>query len=159
MASLSGHKFGQRVWVLIQVDASLKDSFYDSFQGLNLNIPLGGGSSEGHQIIDINVQPVEDVAFHQPKNPSVIPAQNLSAGTSVSLSFPVPLRQPTRKKLRQRVKLFCLTRGPPEHWLHTGVFKRFELQKTTGNFSSLTYLDADNSNLSGIDFVWKWPIW
>lgn len=73
MASLSGHKFGQWVWVLIQVDASLKDSFYDSFQGLNLNIPLGGGSSEGPQIIDINVQPVEDVAFHQPKNPNAPP--------------------------------------------------------------------------------------
>lgn len=64
-----------------------------------------------------------------------------------------------RQKLQQRVKLFCLTRGPPEHWLHTGVFKRFEPQKTIGNLSSLTYLEFDNNNLSGIDFVWKWPIW
>ncbi|CAI8597981.1 unnamed protein product [Vicia faba] len=30
-----------------------------------------------------------------PRNPSVIPAQNLSAATSASLSFPVSLRQPT----------------------------------------------------------------
>ncbi|XP_050879417.1 uncharacterized protein LOC127083204 isoform X3 [Lathyrus oleraceus] len=30
-----------------------------------------------------------------PRNPSVIPAQSLSAPTSASLSFPVPLRQPT----------------------------------------------------------------
>lgn len=73
MASLSGHKFGQRVWVLIQVDASLKDSFYDSSQGLNLNIPLGLGSSGGPQVIDINVQPAEDDAFHQPKNPNALP--------------------------------------------------------------------------------------
>ncbi|PRQ17216.1 putative PB1 domain, Zinc finger, ZZ-type, Next to BRCA1, central domain-containing protein [Rosa chinensis] len=39
MASPSGQKFGQRVWVLIQVDTSLKDSFFESFQGLNLNLP------------------------------------------------------------------------------------------------------------------------
>lgn len=73
MASLSGHKFGQRVWVLIQVDASLKDSFYDSSQGLNLNIPLGVGSSEGPRVIDINVQPIEDDVFHQPQNPNAPP--------------------------------------------------------------------------------------
>ncbi|PNX58878.1 zinc ion binding protein, partial [Trifolium pratense] len=73
MASLSGHKFGQRVWVLIQVDDSLKDSFYDSSQGLNLNVPLGVGSSEGPRVIDINVQPNEDTVFHQSKNPNAPP--------------------------------------------------------------------------------------
>lgn len=73
MASLSGHKFGQRVWVLIQVDASLKDSFYDSSQGLNLNIPLGVGGYEGTRVIDINVQPIEDDAFHQPQNHNAPP--------------------------------------------------------------------------------------
>jgi next-to-BRCA1 protein 1 len=74
MASLSGHKFGQRVWVLIQVDDSLKDSFYDSSQSLNLNIPLGvGSSSEVPRVIDINVQPIEDTVFHQSKNPNAPP--------------------------------------------------------------------------------------
>ncbi|XP_057745888.1 protein NBR1 homolog [Arachis stenosperma] len=68
MASPSGHKFGQRVWVLIQVDASLKDSFYDSSQGLNLNVPLDVGGSGGPQTIDINVQPLEDDAFLQNLN-------------------------------------------------------------------------------------------
>ncbi|XP_027189718.1 mediator of RNA polymerase II transcription subunit 23 isoform X2 [Cicer arietinum] len=38
--------------------------------------------------------------------------------------------------LQQRVKLFCLTRGHPEHWLYTGVFKRVELQKALGNHLS-----------------------
>ncbi|CAJ2664301.1 unnamed protein product [Trifolium pratense] len=73
MASVSGHKFGQRVWVLIQVDDSLKDSFYDSSQGLNLNVPLGVGSSEGPRVIDINVQPNEDTVFHRSKNPNAPP--------------------------------------------------------------------------------------
>lgn len=45
MQSLSsGMKFGQRVWVLIQVDASLKDSVCGSLQGLNLNLPPAGSS-------------------------------------------------------------------------------------------------------------------
>ncbi|RDX86718.1 Protein NBR1-like protein [Mucuna pruriens] len=70
MATSSGHKFGQRVWVLIQVDASLKDSFYDSSQGLNLNIPLDVSGSKGPQVIDINVQPIEDETFLQTRIPN-----------------------------------------------------------------------------------------
>ncbi|TKY55260.1 Ubiquitin-associated/translation elongation factor EF1B [Spatholobus suberectus] len=70
MSTPSGHKFGQRVWVLIQVDASLKDSFYDSSQGLNLNIPLDVGGSKGPQVIDINIQPIEDDTFLQTRNPN-----------------------------------------------------------------------------------------
>ncbi|EOA16137.1 hypothetical protein CARUB_v10004271mg [Capsella rubella] len=37
MASSNGAKFGQRVWVLIHVDASVKDSVVNEFHGLNLN--------------------------------------------------------------------------------------------------------------------------
>ncbi|CAL0325331.1 unnamed protein product [Lupinus luteus] len=64
MASPSGQKFGQRVWVLIQVDASLKESFYDRSQGLNLNIPLDASGSKASQLIDINVQPTVDHIFN-----------------------------------------------------------------------------------------------
>lgn len=39
MAEPSGHKFGQRVWVLIQVNATLSDSTYESTPSLNLNLP------------------------------------------------------------------------------------------------------------------------
>ncbi|KAL2347739.1 hypothetical protein Fmac_001739 [Flemingia macrophylla] len=38
-----------------------------------------------------------------------------------------------RQELQQRVKHFCLTRGHPEHWLFSGIFKRVELQKALGN--------------------------
>ncbi|KAK7265635.1 hypothetical protein RJT34_33257 [Clitoria ternatea] len=51
---MPGYKFGQRVWVLVQVDASLKDSFYDSSQGLNFNISLDVSGSKGAQVIYIN---------------------------------------------------------------------------------------------------------
>ncbi|KAL5544121.1 hypothetical protein UlMin_007905 [Ulmus minor] len=45
MASPSGQKFGQRVWVLIHVEVSLKDSFSPLLQGLNLNLPQGSGTN------------------------------------------------------------------------------------------------------------------
>ncbi|XP_054822455.1 protein JOKA2 isoform X2 [Prosopis cineraria] len=72
MAFPAGQKFGQRVWVLIQVDASLKDSFYDDSQGLNLNIPLEESGSKGPENIDINVRPEVNDAFLQSQsfNPS-----------------------------------------------------------------------------------------
>ncbi|KAI4343706.1 hypothetical protein L6164_011023 [Bauhinia variegata] len=75
MASPSGKKFGQRVWVLIQVGASLKESFCDSSQGLNLNIPLVGSCSKGPDVININVQPIPilDDVFLQPHNPNALP--------------------------------------------------------------------------------------
>ncbi|KFK26182.1 hypothetical protein AALP_AA8G213500 [Arabis alpina] len=38
MASSNGAKFGQRVWVLIHVDAGLKSSVVNEFHGLNLNV-------------------------------------------------------------------------------------------------------------------------
>ncbi|KAL8463677.1 hypothetical protein ACS0TY_033584 [Phlomoides rotata] len=37
------------------------------------------------------------------------------------------------KELQQRVKLYLMNRGPPEHWLFSGTFKRVELQKALGN--------------------------
>lgn len=46
MASSSGAKFGQRVWVLIHVDASMKDSVVSGFHGLNLNASPDEGSSK-----------------------------------------------------------------------------------------------------------------
>ncbi|OMO99785.1 Mediator complex, subunit Med23 [Corchorus olitorius] len=41
-----------------------------------------------------------------------------------------------RQELQQRVKLYCVNRGPPEHWLYTGIFKRTDLQKALGNHLS-----------------------
>ncbi|KAK7362478.1 hypothetical protein VNO77_04593 [Canavalia gladiata] len=38
-----------------------------------------------------------------------------------------------RQELQQRIKRFCMTRGHHEHWLHSEMFKRLELQKTLGN--------------------------
>ncbi|KAI6675402.1 hypothetical protein NL676_003308 [Syzygium grande] len=57
MASSSGHKFGQRVWVLIQVDDSHKDALCDGLQGLNLNLPAESDESKLPEILDMNVPP------------------------------------------------------------------------------------------------------
>lgn len=41
-----------------------------------------------------------------------------------------------RQELQQRMKLFLMARGPPEHWLYSGIFKRLDLQKALGNHLS-----------------------
>ncbi|MBA0682384.1 hypothetical protein Goari_024108, partial [Gossypium aridum] len=41
-----------------------------------------------------------------------------------------------RQELQQRVKLYCLNRSHPEHWLYTGIFKRSDLQNALGNHLS-----------------------
>ncbi|XP_062171372.1 mediator of RNA polymerase II transcription subunit 23 [Alnus glutinosa] len=41
-----------------------------------------------------------------------------------------------RQELQQRVKLYCMNRGTPEHWQINGMFKRVELQKALGNHLS-----------------------
>ncbi|KAK1315190.1 Mediator of RNA polymerase II transcription subunit 23 [Acorus calamus] len=40
------------------------------------------------------------------------------------------------QELQLRVKLFCLNRGPPEHWLNSSLLKRVELHKALGNHLS-----------------------
>ncbi|CAL5400022.1 unnamed protein product [Camellia sinensis] len=41
-----------------------------------------------------------------------------------------------RQELQQRVKFHLMNRGPPEHWLASGMFKRVEVQKAFGNHLS-----------------------
>ncbi|MBA0559612.1 hypothetical protein Golob_016566 [Gossypium lobatum] len=57
MASQAGIKFGQHVWVLIHVDASLKDMNTDNAQGLNLNLPPENSGSRDTEVCNSNVGP------------------------------------------------------------------------------------------------------
>lgn len=41
-----------------------------------------------------------------------------------------------RQELQQKIKQFMMARGPPEHWLYAGQFKRVELLKALGNHLS-----------------------
>ncbi|CAH8391798.1 unnamed protein product [Eruca vesicaria subsp. sativa] len=59
MASSSGAKFGQRVWVLIHVDASLKGSLVNEFHGLNLNASPDENSSSEFTGINVNHEPAQ----------------------------------------------------------------------------------------------------
>ncbi|XP_015580599.1 protein JOKA2 isoform X1 [Ricinus communis] len=70
MASPSGTKFGQRVWVLINVDASTKYSVPDGVRGLNLNFPPDCSVSKCRDVIDVNVQPVTDSGIMEPSSSS-----------------------------------------------------------------------------------------
>ncbi|KAK6153267.1 hypothetical protein DH2020_012906 [Rehmannia glutinosa] len=58
MASPSGQKFGQRVWVLIQVDASVKETPRENVRNLNLNLPPVSSSLTGPEIINVEPEPV-----------------------------------------------------------------------------------------------------
>ncbi|WVZ13012.1 hypothetical protein V8G54_017542 [Vigna mungo] len=97
LATSSGHKFGQRVWVLVQVDASLKDSFYDNSQGLNLNIPLDVSGSEGPLLIDINVRPAEDDTFLQTRIPNdlIQPAEQVDKEPRLEVEKEFPINEAT----------------------------------------------------------------
>ncbi|XWS47643.1 hypothetical protein CRYUN_Cryun13aG0001700 [Craigia yunnanensis] len=59
MASQSGIKFGQPVWVLIHVDASLKDTVSDNLQ--NLNFPPESSGPRDSEIVDMNVNFVTEL--------------------------------------------------------------------------------------------------
>ncbi|KAL3618073.1 hypothetical protein CASFOL_038394 [Castilleja foliolosa] len=56
MALPSGQKFGQRVWVLIQVDSTLKEAPRENIRDLNLNLPPA--SLTGPEIINVDPQPM-----------------------------------------------------------------------------------------------------
>ncbi|CAK7357300.1 unnamed protein product [Dovyalis caffra] len=86
LAYPSGGKFGQRVWALIEVDASLKDPF---FKDLNLNETPNCNFSKCPEVLDMNAQPAVDGCIVEPQN-------------TTSLSEPIePLvdEQPKRQEL------------------------------------------------------------
>ncbi|XP_047329939.1 protein JOKA2 [Impatiens glandulifera] len=63
LSSPSGPTFGQRVWVLIEVDAALKDPLSERLSGLNLNLPPV--SSDTNDVdIDMNFDPMMEDKAH-----------------------------------------------------------------------------------------------
>ncbi|KFK29014.1 hypothetical protein AALP_AA7G077700 [Arabis alpina] len=74
MASSNGAKFGQRVWVLIHVDAELKSSVVNEFHGLNLNASPEENYSKEFEGIEVNYESA------QPGSSSVNPGIVKTAG-------------------------------------------------------------------------------
>ncbi|CAK7326787.1 unnamed protein product [Dovyalis caffra] len=58
-----------------------------------------------------------------------------------------------RQELQSRVKLFCMNRGPPEHWIYSGLFKRLELPKALGNHLSW----KDRGTTKDTNSLWCYP--
>ncbi|GAB2289462.1 hypothetical protein Dimus_023771 [Dionaea muscipula] len=84
MASPSDQMFGQRVWVLIQVDASLKDLTFDN--GLNLNFPPSFDSTHDdpllpvakvEPLVDVNNDPVNPLPSKEPEMPLLVDESEL----------------------------------------------------------------------------------
>ncbi|KAK8703050.1 hypothetical protein V6N13_021380 [Hibiscus sabdariffa] len=95
MASQAGIKFGQYVWVLIHVDASLKDTSSDDFQGLNLNLPPENTSQTDSELCNSNadtapVKPLinEQSTLEQTLNYTDSPTPILSHAISSSVAYP-----------------------------------------------------------------------
>ncbi|KAI9381316.1 hypothetical protein POPTR_015G084000v4 [Populus trichocarpa] len=90
MAYPSGGKFGQRVWVLIEVDASLKDPF---FKYLNLNESPNYIGSKFPGVLDMNVQPAVDGCFLEPQNNTLLSEPDVpmvdEQPKSQELKFPI----------------------------------------------------------------------
>lgn len=97
MASPSGQKFGQRVWVLIQVDYS-KPSTPDSrpHPQLNLNLPPESNNGRtGVGMIDVNVEPLDNGSSESSSTltseESVKSVEFAPSGLTQSMPLPVPI--------------------------------------------------------------------
>uniref|UniRef100_A0A7N0RAE0 Uncharacterized protein n=1 Tax=Kalanchoe fedtschenkoi TaxID=63787 RepID=A0A7N0RAE0_KALFE len=71
MSSPSGQKFGQRVWVVIQVDASA-DPLSGCFSQLNLNLPPLGSEVNDPILIDINAEPSVNYVYSSSDSSSIV---------------------------------------------------------------------------------------
>ncbi|KAL5976565.1 hypothetical protein ACLOJK_020898 [Asimina triloba] len=106
MASPSGQRFGQRVWVVIQVENPPNEFASSNHATLNLNLPPEGSRIKGKEpaiIIDMNSEP-RDSSFSEPDQYSVpaaakfgfevsgnndlLPGSNGTAAPSVPKEFP-----------------------------------------------------------------------
>ncbi|CDY08946.1 BnaC08g11760D [Brassica napus] len=82
MASSSGAKFGQRVWVLIHVDASLENCVVNKFHGLNLNASPDENFSSELTGINVNHEPAQ--AGSSSVNSEVVKGADLEGEAAVS---------------------------------------------------------------------------
>ncbi|KAH9621004.1 hypothetical protein KSS87_005391 [Heliosperma pusillum] len=85
MAESSGHKFGQRVWVQIQVDSSV-DLTLESSPMLNLNLPPDSNEAIFPEVVDVKTEPEFIVEVGESSANRPIPEQNNIE--TLSLNFP-----------------------------------------------------------------------
>ncbi|XP_059657983.1 protein JOKA2-like isoform X2 [Cornus florida] len=91
MASPSGQKFGQRVWVLIQVDAAMKDTG-NSIHGFNLNLPPDSNDMTSPEIIDSSVEPMEEGSILEADKSAIESVQPIGeehTNKDPELNFPI----------------------------------------------------------------------
>lgn len=72
MADPSGVKFGQRVWVLINVVDSMKDPASDGVQGFNLNMPPECSGTKSPEIVNMNGQPARHIGIDRYTTPPTV---------------------------------------------------------------------------------------
>ncbi|KAL6579803.1 hypothetical protein OROMI_007827 [Orobanche minor] len=89
MSLPSGQKFGQRVWVLIQVDTSLREEApHENVRNLNLNLPPVSSSLAGAEIINVEPEPMVEYGMSG-ANKSIKVEQLVQPNTEQELKFPI----------------------------------------------------------------------
>ncbi|XP_062116147.1 protein NBR1 homolog isoform X1 [Humulus lupulus] len=66
LASPTGQKFGQRVWVLIQVDNSLKDTLSSSLQTVTSDLPSSSRGDKCSQVVNVDLNTDAEPDFFRP---------------------------------------------------------------------------------------------
>lgn len=93
MAAPSGQKFGQRVWVLIQVDSSIQNTSSETVRGFNLNLPpLAPAAPE---IINLDAEPIVEDNH---------PLPDSSKKTAESVEPVAKVEQPLQPNLEHELK-------------------------------------------------------
>ncbi|RCV07092.1 hypothetical protein SETIT_1G216500v2 [Setaria italica] len=113
LASPSGQKFGQRVWVHIQVEDPSFVNDNNRNTAINLNLPPEGSSANTTSLIDVNIEPVDPALsahakrtkeFHfypsdvpEPKKsqPALVVATSMPAAAPANLVVDVPMSSAT----------------------------------------------------------------
>ncbi|KAI3464136.1 hypothetical protein Pfo_020799 [Paulownia fortunei] len=88
MASPSGQKFGQRVWVLIQVYASGKETPCESVRNLNLNLPPVSSCLTCPEIINVDPEPMVEDSHPEADNSKKM-VEVVQPNTEQELKFPI----------------------------------------------------------------------
>ncbi|KAL0356249.1 UNVERIFIED_CONTAM: protein JOKA2 [Sesamum radiatum] len=94
MVSPSGQKFGQRVWVLIQVDASVRGTPYESIRSLNLNLPPVTNGLIGSETVNAEAEPIAKDSEPKHNNSKkmaeiVEPVLDLQPNNFQDMKFPI----------------------------------------------------------------------
>ncbi|GER53188.1 ubiquitin-associated protein [Striga asiatica] len=110
MALPSGQKFGQRFWVVILVDSSIKEFPRENVRDLNLNLnlpPVSSSSFAGSEIINVEPESMVEDDPSEAKNLKTCEKLELQPNVEQELKFPIDNSLLVGDDLGQAVDELC----------------------------------------------------